>query len=107
MSASAFSASAIHEYTSLTGCADPNMMVVAPDGNTIFLCLGNYPAIERIENNGVGVAPTLTDYAVNTQTPNDVFQQTIDITIGPNGNLWTAQQTTGTLSPPNVLEMAY
>jgi streptogramin lyase len=102
-----FSTASIREYTSATGSDEPNAMVVAPDGNTIFLALANHPQIERVENNGPGVAPTLDLYAVETRTPNDVFQSSVGIVIGPNGNLWIAGGGTGYTSAPNVLEMAY
>lgn len=102
-----FNASSIREYTSVTGSDEPNAMVVAPDGSTIFVALANHPQIERVQNNGKTAAPTLSLYAVETRTPNDVFQSSVGIAIGPNGNLWMAGGGIPYTSAPNVLEMAY
>jgi streptogramin lyase len=105
--ATPFSASAVHEFVTLQGCSNPGYMAVTPDGGTIFEAIGEYPVIEGLAPAGIGIKPLLTDYAVNTKTPNDVFQQELDATIGPDGNVWTVVDAGASFSPDNVLVLAY
>ena len=105
--AAPFSASAVHEFVTPQGCSNPGYMAVTPDGGTIFEAIGDYPVIEGLVPAGIGSKPLLTDYAVNAKTPNDVFQQELDATIGPDGNVWTVVNAGASFSPDNVLVLAY
>jgi streptogramin lyase len=108
--AGTFTASTIHQFTTKQGCADPAYMTVTPNGGTIFEALWDYPVIESAVPTTIGGAPTLTDYALQAQSPNTVFQQTWDITIGPDGNVWSTVNTNDSSSPgsgANVVELAY
>jgi virginiamycin B lyase len=107
--ASPFTSSTISQYVTKQGCSYPAEIAVTPDGSTAYLAEWDYPVIEQITPAGAGKAPTLTDYAIQAVTPNTVFQETYDITVGPDGNVWSTIYTNdySNLNPANVVEMAY
>lgn len=109
--ASPFTTSTVHQFTTKQGCTYPAYMTVTPDGGTIFEALWDYPVIEQVVPTTIGGAPTLTDYPFQTITPNNVFQETWDITVGPDGNIWSTINTNDGNGNPglgaNVVELAY
>jgi streptogramin lyase len=106
-----FTSSKVNQFSPLKGCSGPHYMAVTPDGAAIFESMSQYPVIEEAIPNAVGAAPTLADYAFQALTPNTVFQATWDITIGPDGNVWSTIDTNdiggNPPSPANVVELAY
>ncbi len=84
----------------------PAFLSASADRSIAFVPLWDYPVIETLVPTGVGNQPILTDYAFQTTTPNAVFQEPYDTTIGPNADLWATIYTTAEPAN-NVVEFAY
>ncbi len=105
--APAFASSTVHEFSAAPGCSYPAYMTPALGGSVLFGAIWNYPEIEEVAPAGIGAAPVLTDYHFEAPTPNGVYQETWDVTIGPNGNVWSTINTATAGYGANIVELAY
>jgi len=106
-----FASSTVHEFNANQGCSEPSYMTAVPGASELFIAMWDYPVIDRLIPTTPGNKPDLKDFAFQTVTPNGVAQQTFDVTIGPDGDVWatTHSSSSGYYAGQtiNVVKMAY